>query len=101
MHSSVLTNNARKGVHMIADRVQRMHLLPDSRALHLHGGHGNRDLPLIQLLPGCACLHRLLKPRSVSGSKRPSECRGRLNVFPVAWGIYGVSPRKIFWCVVF
>lgn len=47
--SSALANDARKGIHMIADWVQPMHLLPDSRALCLHRGHKNRDLPLIQL----------------------------------------------------
>lgn len=31
----------------------------------------------------------------------PSECRGRLYVFPVAWAIYMVPPMKVFWGLVF
>lgn len=47
MHSSVLASDAMEGIRMAADRVQWMHLLPDSRALCLRRGHRNTGLLLI------------------------------------------------------
>lgn len=48
MHSSVLASDAMKGIHMAADRVQWMYLLPDSCALCLRRDRRNIGLLLIQ-----------------------------------------------------
>lgn len=90
MHGSVLASDARKRTHTIADWVQWMHLLPESRALPLCRGQGNRDLCWSGTMC-CACCHRLLTPCSVSSCKCPLSPEADYMCF--------LRPGLFTWCL--